>query len=596
MADGGGPLRWFFELFDRISGPASKMKTGLEGVDDAMKKVTGAHDKLKRAHDAGGHATEGFRHKLFETLEIGARVGEMFEGVAHHAIEFGSEIIKAAAGTETATMAFETFLGKGKAAREELEKMERIAPKTALQGNELRNMSLGLVRSGFRGEELTRARAAALDIGALNPLNPQGAQQGAEMLAGFRERGGIRSTRQLMELAQTTGVGLPELQGMLAKQFNTKAANVAKLIESGKVDSEHAIQLVYDAIQKQTGGPLGTAAEKHGSTVAALMHKVGGLGEDLFEGLNTSKGYEQFRGFLENVTTVFTGPEGTALKTSVGDLFDTVMDMIFGATSGPKGLPAMQRVVQGITGAVESLNVFVQTARDTWNEWGETFTIVGGIVGTFIGVVWTIVKAVEAWEAVQGLLNVALLANPLGAVILAVTAVGAAIYEVVKHWDELKDALSDTKTLERAWKFITFQSANPDLDNAHQMGREVGTAIKNGAQDALEIHSPSRVFQRLGVQSAQGFADGMNRGADIIDLAAERALRADAGGGGATTAVGGPAAGGGRRVVLDLTVTVNGAGGSNPELAAELAEQLRGIVREEIADAGERYGVEMGAA
>ena len=624
MAGGGSPLQWFFDLYDHMSGPLANIskalnpfpsqvhraETSVNHFNEEIEKLEHQLGKIKADPKGFKHMQklqkeltevtgggESFRHKMFETLEIGHRVGEMLEGIADHAIEFGSEIIKAAAGTETATMAFETFLGKGKPTEELLEQIERIAPHTALQGNELRNLDLGLVKSGFRGKQLEMAQAASLDLGALNPLNPQGAAQGAGMLQGLQERGGIRMSRQLLEIAQSTGVGLPELQSMLAKQFNTKVSNVNKLIESGKVDSGHALQLVYDAIQKQTGGPLGSASERHGKTVAALMHKAGGIKEDLFEGLNKTQGFETFRGFLENLTDLFGGESdfGKKLRDTVGDTFTKVMTAVFGDLSGAGGKKNMERMLSGFLEVLQKLPGIVEAAIPVLKDLWMTVQVVGDV----LRFVWDIFEwvgesigefAAQVYLDVQSLMEIG-------------DAIGSFFAGLTGAIDEFGQMLWD--------KALSMGSAIVDgITNGITNGigavkgaiSDLASSTVDGLKGLLGIHSPSKAFAEMGMFSAQGFAQGLTKGADVIDLAAERALRMDtmATGGGGVNAptVGGasPATGGGtRRVVIDINVTVNGSG-EHHELAAELKEQLRDLVREEIADAGEGLAIEMGVA
>lgn len=64
-------------------------------------------------------------------------------------------------------------------------------------------------------------------------------------------------------------------------------------------------------------------------------------------------------------------------------------------------------------------------------------------VQTGMAVVEGIKGATEAWTAAQKLLNVAMFANPIGIIVLAVTALGAAIYGAVKYGDEFKKSLTN---------------------------------------------------------------------------------------------------------------------------------------------------------
>jgi len=71
-------------------------------------------------------------------------------------------------------------------------------------------------------------------------------------------------------------------------------------------------------------------------------------------------------------------------------------------------------------------------------------TIVTKAWSTIELLIWGIKNATSAWEGVQWALNVAMDANPIGAVILAITALIFIIIEVVTHWKEVCTWVSNT--------------------------------------------------------------------------------------------------------------------------------------------------------
>ena len=64
-------------------------------------------------------------------------------------------------------------------------------------------------------------------------------------------------------------------------------------------------------------------------------------------------------------------------------------------------------------------------------------TAVTGAWETIQLMIWGIANATSAWEAIQWLLNVAMDANPIGVVILAIGALILIVVEVVTHWKEI---------------------------------------------------------------------------------------------------------------------------------------------------------------
>ena len=95
--------------------------------------------------------------------------------------------------------------------------------------------------------------------------------------------------------------------------------------------------------------------------------------------------------------------------------------------------PTIEPVIITIVGALGAYKATLM-AIETWT------VIVGATTGIYETVelaIWGVTAATSGWEAAQWLLNVALDANPVGVVIMAIAALGLAIYEVVIHWQEI---------------------------------------------------------------------------------------------------------------------------------------------------------------
>ncbi|MCZ8512401.1 phage tail tape measure protein [Paenibacillus filicis] len=82
--------------------------------------------------------------------------------------------------------------------------------------------------------------------------------------------------------------------------------------------------------------------------------------------------------------------------------------------------------------------------------------------------------ATGALTAAQWLLNVALDANPIGIVILAIAALGTAIYEVITHWQDI------VTWVEKAWDELT-----KFKDKALEFGSDFVQSVANGITGAI---------------------------------------------------------------------------------------------------------------
>jgi TP901 family phage tail tape measure protein len=110
-------------------------------------------------------------------------------------------------------------------------------------------------------------------------------------------------------------------------------------------------------------------------------------------------------------------------------------------------LPALASVLDIVTPLIGALNsvpgpiktIGVQALAITGGlllVGGITIKIVSGVMALSKAVV-VIAHATKIWTAAQWLLNVALNANPIGLVVLAVVALAAGVYLVIKYWDQI---------------------------------------------------------------------------------------------------------------------------------------------------------------
>lgn len=130
---------------------------------------------------------------------------------------------------------------------------------------------------------------------------------------------------------------------------------------------------------------------------------------------------------------------------SVGDAIKDIIDRATGAVNYVKdNWPTIKPIVEGVTGAVLAWKLAIIGV----NTWVAITTITTKAWGTIEMIIWGIKNATNAWEAAQWALDVAMDANPVGVVALAIAALGVVIYEVVKHWQDICQWVST------AWDFL----------------------------------------------------------------------------------------------------------------------------------------------
>ena len=114
----------------------------------------------------------------------------------------------------------------------------------------------------------------------------------------------------------------------------------------------------------------------------------------------------------------------------------------------------------------------------------------------------------------------AMVMNPIG---LLVTALAVAAYLVYKYWDDIKAAFS----VAMEWfaglrdRFFNFgvniihgliDGIKSAISKVVDTVKSVGASVAETYQDAMGIHSPSRVFTQFGGYTMQGLSDGLEQG------------------------------------------------------------------------------------
>jgi len=119
-------------------------------------------------------------------------------------------------------------------------------------------------------------------------------------------------------------------------------------------------------------------------------------------------------------------------------------------------------VEAGISAAVFTGKMIVSLISFALQAW-KTVAVITIQTGLFIAQRLGIISAAEATSiitAAQWLFNAAMDANPIGVVILALAALGVAVYEVVKHWQDICEWVS------KAWDWLTKWNGTKAVDKS----------------------------------------------------------------------------------------------------------------------------------
>ncbi|MCT4640396.1 MAG: phage tail tape measure protein [Bacteroidales bacterium] len=185
-------------------------------------------------------------------------------------------------------------------------------------------------------------------------------------------------------------------------------------------------------ILKEVSAKFKTMSPK---AIDETINKIGGPEglRNLFVTLKT--GADSFFSTLENfdnskfnLDAALKNAKGdfTTLKKIVGNQLNTVM-----ATLGQRILPSLAR-------GLHKINKIIIYASDNWDIIKSTLTLVTKVVLTAV-TTW------KLWTAAQWALNIAMDANPIGAIVVAIMALVAAVIWCINHTDELSASWEEFK-------------------------------------------------------------------------------------------------------------------------------------------------------
>lgn len=541
---------------------AGKTEHALDHTANASEKAGQAHKRHGHELWQLGHQYEYVKNGVNEFAEaIGLVLAfEAVEKIVEKVKELGEEIIHAAGKAERAEVSFKLLLGAEEGG-ELLEYIEQIAQHTEFTDDELKGMTQGLLKAGFAAKEIPRALAAGLDIASFSANATEGFSTALGAMERLKRTGHV-DNRVLGGL----GFGEKDFFGQLTKRTGKPLEVLKKELESGKGIGE-ALETLNDLISKRTGKALGAAGVSMSKTLEARIKHLKDIPDQMYQGLAKTEPFAKLSDFIGNLADDL-GPEGRIGSTLVGNLeraFSTSVDFITGL----------------------DWDSMLVTAVDLGKDF---FGVVKSIAEAFEGFVDTMNQLEDTMETV---LTLGHLTDKLG-----ITHQGdrtSRMYAAIgQDPDVLAAKARQSATHERLQAFKTmrsFQGLGPGLSEglfngvAHSLGKAgsagelIGKAAIDGAKNATDTHSPSRVFEEIGRMSAEGYAIGLEKSSSRIDDATSSAI-------GDTVPRGSfarPASGGAPSGPIEVTinVTTNVGGGSSTsaeEISVQTAEQVEATV------------------
>jgi hypothetical protein len=557
---------------DKANVSMSKGHAALKGLD------TGAHHASEGAKELGGafsraveKGLDPFLHKAkeiaeFEFIREGTEKLLEFPGeLAEKIKDLGEEIVEAAAHEERLGRAFENALGPN-LGKETLEYFEAIADKTEFTHGQIKGMGLELAKSGFQGENLKSAIAAAADLASMtdNPL--MGGTEAVEALKRIMTTGRIEG-RALLPF----GIQKGEFEKELSAETGLGLKAMHKEMEAGKIPIETTLNSLYKTITDKTGQDLGGVGTAMTDTLTSRLAHLKEKPDLFFEGMKDTRGFHELSDFIAQTS------EALDPKSALGQILSGSLESAFNGVGDMLSTINLEDVVREVGHVVEGLpddikkasdfvtNDFVPAIKEVWADFKEIKSFVEETVADLRGVRDFIDPFAGHGPAFKQEKN----ANQ------ALLAKGGIPEEHggVKDWikdkvigaffpgyDTVKEAIPKFQAAMALREAAAHDVAgySKGIDDATPAATAAMSTLADKTTDALktahEQHSPSALFRRIAELDVAGYTEG------AMGQAFAPAVNAGAGAAGAATLS-----------IASIVVHVDGHGAGGEDLGRRIA-------------------------
>ncbi|MCQ2250005.1 MAG: tape measure protein [Bacteroidales bacterium] len=214
-----------------------------------------------------------------------------------------------------------------------------------------------------------------------------------------------------------------------AQKFGSLSLAFAQISSAGKLGGQDLMQLINAGFN-----PLQEISKKTGKSIGELKDEMakGAISakdvEEAFRSATAEGG--QFYNMSEDIKNNTLGGKLAVLSASFDDLKAKIFEAVLPLAE--KLLPVISDMlipaIDSVVSVVAPLFTFIAENIDT--------------IGVFAGVILSVVGAMKAWSVIQGIINALMAANPVGLVVVAIAALVAFVYKLIKAWDSWGAAIT----------------------------------------------------------------------------------------------------------------------------------------------------------
>lgn len=474
------------KAISQIGGPVSELAGKVEGLKTVL---GGATSGLGAMAVAGGVAA--------------AAVALLSAGVIAGVAAFGRFVIEGANAARTMNLMREAAGGSAANATALGHQIDELATKVATPKAELNELSLSMTRA-FLGSRVSGAALVDTFNAVAQESEVMGKAAGSQ-IQGIIDRAKTwgRMSVGLFEL-QGTGISFEDVAGKLAKQLHIGLEAARFQLRAGWTDVNQGAKAIRSAIE-----------EKFASINLRKMLDVDVVKAKFKEslaGLTAGVNLEPLLVAFKSVTDLFstTTMTGAALKDIVTDLGNALV----GKAAGGASLATMA-IKQIVIWAYKADIAFLQAKAGVKN---------------FAAPFANLITSRDLMFALKG--AVAGVAIGLGAAAVAVGVFVAAfkgveaVFDAFEGFDKWSSDLGERfrasmKSLGKAILEGLTSGLRSAWDALKGAVAGVAESVKSTFKNLLGIHSPSKVFEEYGQQTAAGYAGGVESGRSSTQRAIE---------------------------------------------------------------------------
>lgn len=387
-------------------------------------------------------------------------------------VNLGKQALLTAGHQEKVALSFKQLLGKD-AASEMLGYIDRLSTKTAVSGDKLQEMARQFLDAGAAASEVRPLLAGALDVASILGGSEAAVERATGALSKLRLSG--KATEETFE-----GLKLTEEAAFasIMKASGKNLQDVKGLMGEGKIGRVDMTNSVLDALRRKTsGGALGEFADQAGQTLEARLLHLENIPTRLFERLADGPAFAKISGFIDKLANFFdpSSPMGAKMMEALTRTFDIMAAKLEKVDLNKLGeqligfLDKLPERIDRVAVAIErlgGLGVKLAAPALTGKDEGGLFSYMSGLAKS------------------GGLFGTA---------------------EGMKRVEALGDFSGKGKIAKSTW---TGFGDGADAE-AMWAGRKLAAQVERGFREKAEIHSPSKVFERLGRHTVEGFNLGV---------------------------------------------------------------------------------------